>query len=323
MSNNITNWTRLAANGQYSTLGMAKLLYPDGSSKKLFNRYKFMVRSLLYRQELKRMYFLFREPLLKLLPDKYPELLDKPLRPYQFARSKASERARMIEEHYHLLSTLFPNTIIPLYLAEGITLGEFPTSPYRIVLRYDGTFRREGELAISILNEHGFRLYSCAFSFAGTIHQLALVIGSVQGPDPIIENATKIVRTMTKELHGLRPKSLVVALVLMLARIINADQVRAVKNSAHVFQAKRYSKKQKLKFQADYEELWSEFNSKELNDHFVQLTQPERKTLEEIASKKRAMYRRRHEWLDEIEKNINTFFHTPDTSNTDVSPLIA
>ena len=301
-------------NKKYSSLVMAKILYPDNSPKKLFNRYKFLARSFLYREKMERMYALFNEPLLKPLSEKYPELLDKPLRPYRFSRSTSHERALMVEEHYHLLTSLFPEVLEPLYLQNGITIGQFPASPYSVVLRYDGTFRREGELTISIINEHSSRLYSCAFSLAGSQEQLVLMIGSVQGPEPSIENATDIVRAMTKELHGLRPKSLVVMLVMSLAKVLNAHQVLAVKKSAHVFQAKRYSKKQKSNLQSDYDELWSEFGSKELDSNFVQLSQPNRKPLEDIASKKRAMYRRRYEWLDLVEQNIYKIF-TANISN--------
>lgn len=308
MNKNALKGMGAAINEQFSSLSMAKILYPEDSPKKLFNRYKFLLRSFLYREKLERMYVLFNAPLLKPLSEKYPELLDKPLRPYRFAKSNAHERALMMEEHYHLLSAHFPELIEPLYLKTGITLGHFPVSSYQVVLRYDGTFRREGELTISIINERSERLYSCAFSLAGSQAQLALVIGSVQGPEPSVENASDVVRAMTKELHGLRPKSLVVMLVMILANSINAHQVLAVKKSAHVFQAKRYSKKQKSNLQSDYDELWSEFGAKELDANFVELVQQNRKSLEEIASKKRAMYRRRYEWLDLVEQNINAIF---------------
>lgn len=308
MNKNVLNEMADEVSNKYSSLAISRILYPEDSPKKLFNRYKFILRSFLYKKKMERMYVLFNEPLLKSLAEKYPELLDKPLRPYRFSKSNSHERALMVEEHYHLLTSLFPEVIEPLYLQGGITIGQFPVSPYSVVLRYDGTFRREGELTISIINEHSLRLYSCAFSFSGSKEQLELVIGSVQGPEPSVENATDVVRAMTKELHGLRPKSLVVMLVMILAKIINAYQVLAVKKSAHVFQAKRYSKKQKSNLQSDYDELWSEFGSQELDANFVRLTQSNRKLLEDIASKKRAMYRRRYEWLDVVEQNINTIF---------------
>ena len=204
----------------------------------------------------------------------------------------------MVEDHYRLLLARYPDLIDPLYLGEGIELGRYPEGDYRIVLRHDGTFRREAELALSIVSEKGERLYSCAFSLAGNERELALVIGSVQGPEPSVAEPQGQVRALTRAGQGLRPKSLVVMLVMALAGAMGAHRVCAVRMKAHIFQARRYSKKKKACLQADYDELWQEFGALDQDANFVRLQPVVRKPLEEIASKKRAMYRRRYEWLD-------------------------
>ena len=214
----------------------------------------------------------------------------------------------MVEDHYRLLLGLYPDLIDPLYLGEGIELGRYPEGDYRIVLRHDGTFRREAELALSIVNEKGERLYSCAFSLAGNERELALVIGSVQGPEPSVAEPQGKVRALTRAGHGLRPRSLVVMLVLALAGAMGASRVSAVRMRAHIFQARRYSKKKKACLQADYDALWQEFGAIDLDSNFVRLQPAQRKPLEEIASKKRAMYRRRYEWLDGLERAIRQQF---------------
>ncbi len=294
------DWDHLSRQGHYCAQKMARFLYPDDSARKTFNRAKFVLRSLLYRQQMSRVFELFQAEPLKALPAHYPELLDKPMRPYRFAGSTATQRAEMLENHYRLLLARYPELIDPLYLDEGIELGQYPQSGCRIVLRHDGTFRREAELALSIVDQQGKRLYSCAFSLAGTPGKLSLVIGSVQGPEPCVEQAQDKVRALTKEGHGLRPKSLVVMLVMQLAEAMEAEHISAVRMKAHIYQAKRYSKKKKACLQADYDELWEEFGAIDQDDNFVQLSPAVRKPLEEIASKKRAMYRRRYEWLDEL-----------------------
>ncbi len=298
-------WADLARQGHYRSFAMARYLYPQGAERRTFNRAKFVLRSAIYRAALCRLYDLFCEAPLRELPTRYPELLDKPLRPYRFACSSARQRAAMVEEHYRLMLEQFPALIAPLYLQQGIELGRVPDSPVRLVLRHDGTFRREAELSFSLLDEQGRRLYSCAFSLERCGAGLGLVIGSVQGPEPGIEGAQERVRALTKQCHGLRPKSLVVMLVLMLGKRMGADRVSAIRKCAHIFQARRYSKKQKECLLADYDELWSEFGAEDLDANFVALAPLERKPLEEIASKKRAMYRRRYEWLDELARGID------------------
>ena len=135
-----------------------------------------------------------------------------------------------------------------------------------------------------------------------------LMIGSMQGPEPAVDNAQDRVRELTKEGHGLRPKSLLVQLVLQLAQSMGAAEVLAVRKRAHVFQAKRYSSKQKANLQADYDELWQEFDARDVDANFVALQAQPRKPLEEIASKKRAMYRRRYEWLDLLVQGMTAWF---------------
>lgn len=302
------DWGDLSQSGRYCAQDMARYLYPEDNDRKVFNRGKFILRSLLYRRQLSKVFDLFQVSHLNALPASHPELLDKPMRPYCFAGSTPAQRADMLENHYRLLLESYPQLIDPLYLGEGIALGRYPLSGCRIVLGYDGTFRREAELALSIVNGEGQRLYSCAFSLAGSADRLILMIGSMQGPEPAVDNAQDRVRELTKEGHGLRPKSLLVQLVLQLAQAMGAEEVLAVRKRAHVFQAKRYSSKQKANLQADYDELWQEFDARDVDANFVALQAQPRKPLEEIASKKRAMYRRRYEWLDQLVQEMNERF---------------
>ena len=295
------DWDHLSRQGHYCAQKMARFLYPDDSARKTFNRGKFVLRSLLYRPQLSRVFELFQAEPLRALPAQHPELLDKPMRPYRFACSTVQQRVEMVEAHYRLLLARYPALIDPLYLGEGIELGRYPDGEHRIVLRHDGTFRREAELALSIVNARGERLYSCAFSLAGSSTELALVIGSVQGPAPGVSQPQQQVRALTKAGHGLRPKSLVVMMVLALAEAMGAARVSAVRMKAHIFQAKRYSKKKRACLQADYDELWQEFGAISQDANFVRLQPVVRKPLEEIAARKRAMYRRRYAWLDELQ----------------------
>ncbi len=105
---------------------MARFLYPDDSARKTFNRAKFVLRSLLYRQQLSRVFELFQAEPLKALPAHYPELLDKPMRPYRFAGSTATERAEMLENHYRLMLARYPDLIDPLYLGMASSSAVIP-----------------------------------------------------------------------------------------------------------------------------------------------------------------------------------------------------
>ncbi len=289
----------------YPRVQVSKLLYPDDEPNIFFNRVKFVLRSIIYGRELKEVFKLFKHPQLAPIVEKYPELLDKPLRPYTFSKLKSCERARIIKRHYEHLLSNYPLLIPSLYIEDGICLGFTPDGKSKIVLRYDGTFRREGELSICILGENGVRLYGCAFTIFLTGDIKGIFIGSMQGPAPTVENPNDIVRALTKSCHGLRPKALLVMLVVTISKIMNFNHIYAVKRQSHVYQARRYSRKQKYALHTDYDELWSEFNALDVNSNFVELGALLRKDLSLIATNKRAMYRRRYMWIDDLTSNIS------------------
>lgn len=130
------------------------------------------------------------------------------------------------------------------------------------------------------------------------------MIGSLQGPEPAVVEPMALIQQLTKRGFGLRPKSLMVMLAFMLARAWQIDHLYAIPKAAHVFQAKRYRHRNGLAMHADYDELWREFDAIELADNLWQLPSYQRRPLEEIASKKRSMYRQRYGWLDALESAI-------------------
>lgn len=151
-----------------------------------------------------------------------------------------------------------------------------------------------------MLNEAGQRLYSCAFNVTERAGVTALVIGSLQGPEPGVVEPMALIQQLTKRGFGLRPKSLMVMLAFMLARAWQIDHLYAIPKAAHVFQARRYRHRNGTAMHADYDELWREFGAIELAANLWQLQPYQCRPLEEIASKKRSMYRQRYGWLEDL-----------------------
>lgn len=300
MSDNNVKFKDIRLGFIYPRVQVSKFLYPNDEPRAFNNRIKFVLRSFIYGKELKAIFKQFQHPLLAPVVEKYPELLDKPLRPYVFSKLNACERTKVINKHYEYLLINHASLISKIYSEDGICLGYTPDGNSKLVLRYDGTFRREGELSICLLDENGIRLYGCAFTIIQDGDVNGIFIGSIQGPAPILENPSHIVRKLTKSCHGLRPKSLLVMLVIALSKLMEFNHVYAVKGQYHVYKAKRYSRKIKYALHTDYDELWSEFDALDFNPHFVQLGALLRKDLSQIATNKRAMYRRRYMWIDDV-----------------------
>ena len=106
----------------------------------------------------------------------------------------------------------------------------------------------------------------------------------------------------TKELHGVRPMFMLMNVFRLLAEKWQCELI----GIPHTSQGKyRLSARSKILF--NYDEFWQE-NQGQLKDQYWQLPlKSARKPLEEIASKKRSMYRKRYEMLDDLSEKIAQF----------------
>jgi hypothetical protein len=111
-------------------------------------------------------------------------------------------------------------------------------------------------------------------------------------------------KLFTKTIYGLRPKSFMVETLRLLAANLNINHIYAVKNSAHIYTAKRYGKKSQA-INLDYDRLWKEHNGESYNDYFYVLPiKSERKAMEDIKRPKRKMYRERYAWVDNYDNEL-------------------
>lgn len=132
-------------------------------------------------------------------------------------------------------------------------------------------------------------------------------MGGLQGPRRDVSRDA--IKQATRACHGLFPKRILLEVVYQLAAQSNISAIFAVGDEGHVFRALRYRLSKGRHFHASYDEFWGSLEGKKLSPFCWQLPQRlERKSLDEIASKKRAEYRRRFELLDEIEASVTSRF---------------
>lgn len=296
---------------RFSVWQLARLAHPAHTRHWCVHRLRYLLRGCLYRRPLARVWSVFSDPLLRALPAHEPSLLDKVTRPYLHAQASAWQRACLMTDHYTFLSQHVPALIAPLYLQDGIEVGHYPVADengdqFRILLRYEPRFRREGELALSIVDAHNRRWYTCGFSIVHQDGQPALVIGVMQGPAGKIgsDAARDGIRLLTKMGYGMRPRDLLLELVLQLAAVWSIPRVLAVTSHSHVFRSRYYRRRKQGCVKIDYDALWQEWPSEPYNDEFTRLLPPEHKALEEVPSKKRAMYRHRFTWLEQLSSTM-------------------
>ncbi|MDQ2988762.1 MAG: VirK/YbjX family protein, partial [Pseudomonadota bacterium] len=163
---------------------------------------------------------------------------------------------------------------------------------YRIELRAGGVLCREGELILQLM--HGADLLvSIAFSFLRNESGIAIGIGCLQGHPG--SGSLEAIRSATRELHGARPKNLLVRMVRQFGHDLGCAQLVLVGNRNRVVTTSM----RQGKVHADYDGLWEELNAWRRPDGDFGLACEDLPAprMEEIASKKRSEARKRHEML--------------------------
>ncbi|UYP73522.1 VirK/YbjX family protein [Pantoea dispersa] len=229
----------------------------------------------------------------------------KPHRPYLRAGLSVAQRAQAILDHYQLMDKLANNQLRQLLLSpSGNLLARFTGKNEEQFALYccSGHYDREGEITL-LLNYQDMTLASLSFSIIQEQQQRTLLIGGLQGPRKHI--SSDVIRDATKAAHGVFPKRLLMEAVFILAAQCGVQAITAVGDTTHVFRSLRYRHSKGDKFFASYSEFWLSLGGEMRGDELFTLPlSMARKDLEEIASKKRAEYRRRYALLDTLAQQV-------------------
>ncbi|MYM23157.1 DUF535 domain-containing protein [Duganella sp. FT135W] len=278
--------------------------------KQLRETLKLSVRAALHRQStFGWLELLNSHPLFIELVKARPRLLYKIYRPYLSNTIACSERVALLSAHYR---HVFRHGLGPLTVqaARGaVTLASVEGKsglPYQLQLRAIEPMEREGELVLQLL-QGGDLVYSCAFSFVHSERGMLLGVGCMQGPRG--EHGLQLIKDATRELHGLRPKNLMIKLLSQFARDHGCSALRLVSNANRVV----HSATRQGKVHADYDALWQELGAQPRADGDYQLDSETicAPDLAAIASKKRSEARKRHETLCELAQAMNASLRAP------------
>ena len=157
----------------------------------------------------------------------------------------------------------------------------------------------EGMWSLSLRDNEGKRLYMATFALVDG----KLLTASIQ--DPAGEEAKNLVRSLTKQLHGLRPQQLMVTALQYFSASLKLGGVIGIAQEHQVKLRWRLKKRVKM----NYDLFWQENGATLESDGYWHLPQtPPRKDLAEIESKKRSMYRKRYQMLDNMTTEMQACF---------------
>lgn len=227
-----------------------------------------------------------------------PSLLRCVARPYLTQRWGTARKLEAILGHYRLLRGRLaflrfdPSCPLPLGSAADCV---------QISLEKAGWFEHEGELTLSLFRD-GTRVYSLVFTLGDVESRTVAYVGALQGLGR--GDALGIYRALTRRLHGLRPRDLLIAAFRSLCIAIGVERILAVSDAACVGRSRYFGARTRVL--ASYDRAWAENGGLPGADGFFELSPcPTRRSMGEIASRKRAEHRRRYAMLDELAIQIH------------------
>ena len=285
---------------------IGKKIYDIRKSRECRRYWVFRVRCVMNRRRMKALWDYFHStPLLEKIADQYPFVYEQPQRAFFYHRSTFEERAKLVENHFAFLAERFQeDVLLSLYREETFPLWDGPEldrKPLALSLFYEPGQRKEGILSV-MLRLADQPLYQMIFWLApDKAGEAALWIGAMQGPN--MDDAREIVKKATKLCHACRTKNLILYATQAVARSLGVAHIYAVTNEGY-YTNNHLRMDKKLK--TDFSEFWREAGGHETGDsRFDELPLVEpRKTMDEVPTRKRAVYRRRFAMLDELDAAV-------------------
>lgn len=232
----------------------------------------------------------------------------KTLRGYMTTDWDSARRVKVLKDTYSLmLGRPGPERDV-IMNHTGVVLATEPLGDLFgdliVELNHKGRFKREGELSISVICPTlGGELASIAFSYEQTPGGLVAYAGGLQGG--LGANPASI-KTSTRSLHGVRPKSLAIHALQWYLSSVGVSRLLAVRDSRQMSNKKHMIKTRWNRISFSYDEAWAESGGAVLDQSWYELPlNPRLKTRDEIKPNKRALYARRYAMYERLKAMIS------------------
>lgn len=286
---------------------LGKKIYDMDNPREVRRMVVFVGRALVHRTGMKKLMAYFAaDPLRQKLIAESPFPLEQVTRAFFYNGSNFAERSRLIQDHMSFMQkTLQEDWFMAICNCYGkdceVWQDEYEGQPWKAILKFEAGQRKEGLLSLE-LNLGEEHLYQIMFWIAKDKKgQDALWIGAMQGPN--MEHARDIIKKITKRSFGYRTKNLILYMVQAVARTLGIEKMYAVTN--YGYYANNHVRSDR-KLKTNFEEFWAEAAGHPTDDqrfYELPLIEP-RKTMEEVPTRKRAVYRKRFVFLDEVDAMI-------------------
>ncbi len=238
----------------------------------------------------------FRSAKLSLSLDNIPSFIERPVNKYLHKAWSGKQKLITASHTLNLIEKTFRSDVIDAMFSsqrEGITVAniELKSGDVAQLKMIYSQYPREGDLTLHLLNEFGDDIYLMSFSFG---IQDELYICSLQGPST--EKSIEQVKSITKQMHGMRPKNLLMSAIYAVADFFCISEILGISNASHI-------KSQHLK--SSYDHFWQECNANLTSDGWYHLPRHEPvRDIEQIKSQHRSAFRKREALRAAMYENI-------------------
>lgn len=288
--------------GRYIEIG--KKLYRSNTFEDYWRIQVFAIRALIHSKQMKELLqFFAADPQRHRLTAAEICAFEQVSRHWFYHNATCAERLRLIEEHYQFVSShLTEEALEQIYSGKSIPLWcqEYQNERLSLELCFQDCHKKEGLLALE-LKIGGRRVYQATFWVAADQNgNPALWIGALQGSP----NGLEVNHAVTKLFFGYRPKNFVIHSARVLAQILGINRMFAVSNLG--FYTKNHIRlDRKLKISLD--SFWQETGGHPCADprfFALPIVEP-RKSLCDVKSHKRNLYKQRFDFLDTVDLTID------------------
>ena len=276
-------------------------------NKNTFSDYRrmvpFIIRSLANHGKMQELIEFFQlNSLRRDLVVTYPHIFEQVTRCIFYRNSTFTERMTLIQQHFLFFEARFTQEALRLmYLRKGIKLwsSDYQGETLSLNLYFEENHKKEGLMGIAFKCGEKM-IYQIIFWVAeGKNGEPALQIGALQGSPGGLD----IARDLTKHFLGYRPKNIILQALRAVTGHMGIDSIYAISNYGY-YANNHIRLDRKLKTSLD--DFWLETGGKDCGDpRFFELPIIEsRKSLEEVQTKKRNLYRKRFAAIDAIDTAI-------------------
>lgn len=288
-------------------IDLGKKIYDMNNPREVRRMAVFVARSLLHNSGMQQMINYFNSrPEMKEFIEESPFPVEQVTRAFFYKGSTFDERCKLVREHFDFCSSVLKSEyVIQINSVHrpfiDLWQWEFEGQIVRASLGFGTGQRKEGLSSVILyLGEREF--YQIIFWIAkDKEYNYSLWIGAMQGPNR--DESKDIIKRMTKACHGYRTKNMILYIIQAVARSLGLKKIYAVTNEGYY--ANNHARVDR-KLKTNFSDFWSEAGGNPTADNrFYEIPLVEvRKTMDEVPTRKRAVYRRRFAMLDEIDNMI-------------------